>query len=663
MTQGKIVEYVEQGRFTCAFCLEDKGNRLHLLTSLNREVSLAPKRAVLISDSGLDASLPREELLGRLKEKEAFRLHLKTQVNARELWELVKDEEEVFDNRYLAHLSFGETVTEDHRSALIRALFENRLYFKMKDGHFLPNPEEKVDQMLKQQAVEAVRAEKLREGGEWLKEVLKGNRPPPPSCGDDIIQDLVDLATYESGASDLKCKKELLASAGMSQFREARDVLVQLGVWEEDENRDFLRLGIETSFAPAHLSEAHRMAALTLPKKSREDLRDLPAVTMDGAFTRDYDDAVSLEMKGNEIELGIHIADVAEVVPPGSIIDGVARERASSQYLPRRQVPMIPEILSEDALSLKKGGDRPALTLLATFDRQGTLLDHRFTQSVIRVRKQLSYGEVNKIYETAEDLKQIYTLSQALRQQRMNSGATSLSLPEPTVTFNPDGTLSVDLVAQDTPARMIVAEMMILYNWLAARFCVDHQIPVLFRTQPEPKEKLPLDEKGYLYYVFQQRRKLSPLQIQTAPEPHSGLGLPAYTHATSPIRRYLDLVAQRQLKGFLSGEGPPLNEKDLEALRVYVEPILKNVAMIKRNRLRYWALKFLSQHLGRRFKALVLDELKRKYRILLTDLLMIAELKRQDGIILKQGQEIYARIKKADAWDNTLVLEYADEST
>jgi exoribonuclease-2 len=238
----------------------------------------------------------------------------------------------------------------------------------------------------------------------------------------------------------------------------------------------------------------------------------------------------------------------------------------------------------------------------------------------------------------------------------------SLSLPELEITFEPDMTLSLNLVSQDTPARMIVAEAMILYNWLAAKFCRDRQIPMLFRTQPEPKEKLPLDEKGYVYYVFQQRRKLSPLQIQTAPEPHSGLGLQEYTHATSPIRRYLDLVAQRQLNGFLSGGGPPLGEEGLEEIRLYVEPILKNVAMVKRNRLRYWTLKFLGQHTGERFKAVVLDELKRKYRIVLKDALMIAELKRQDGVILKQGQEIEVRVKKANAWDDILVLEYVDEA-
>lgn len=661
MTQGNIVEYVEQGRFICAFCLEDKGNRFHLLTSLNREISLAPKRAVLISASDMDATWPREELLSRLKAKEQIRTHLKAQVDAREIWELVKDENEIFDNRYLAHLAFGDTVSEDHRSAVVRALFENRLYFKMKDGHFLPHSEDKVEQILKQQEAEALRAERLKQGGLWLKEVRKGNRPEDPSCRDAIIQDLIELALYENAASDLKYKKELLANADMQDIREVREVLVQLGVWEEDENRDLLRFGIDTVFTPDQMAEAHRLAALEFNRTGREDLRDLPSITIDGTLTRDYDDALSLEVKGDEVHLGVHIADVAAVIAPGSLMDRVAKDRASSQYLPQRQIPMIPEALSQDALSLKQGYDRPAVSLMAAFDRKGVLLEHRFAPSIIRIRRQLSYAEVDEAYEREEALRQMFDLSQSLRQQRINQGAISLSLPESEIRFNPDQTLSLELIEQDTPARIMVAEMMILYNWLIAKFCHDHQIPVLFRTQSEPSEKLPLDEKGYLYYVFQQRRKLSPLQIQTTPSPHSGLGVPVYTQATSPIRRYLDLVTQHQLNGFLSGQGPPWDEKGLEALRLCVEPVVRNVALIKRNRLRYWTLKYLSQHQGEQFKALVLDELKRKYRILLEDFLMIVDLKRQNGIILGQGQKIQVRIKKADPWEDTLVLEYVEE--
>ncbi|MFP4086238.1 MAG: RNB domain-containing ribonuclease [Desulfobacteraceae bacterium] len=662
MAQGKIVEYVEQGRFICALCLEDKGNRFHLLTPLNREISLAPKRAVLISPSDLDTTWPREELLGRLREREQARMNLKAQVDAREIWELVRDENEIFDNRYLAHLAFGESITDDHRSAVVRALFENRLYFKMKDGHFLPHSQDKVEQIIKQQEAEALRAERLRHGGLWLGEIRKGNQPQDPPCREAVVQDLIELALYENAASDLKYKKELLSNAGVEDIREVRDLLVRLGVWEEDENRDLLRLGVDTVFTPDQLHEASRLAASDFNREGREDLRDLSCMTIDSALTRDYDDAMSLKVNGDRIHLGVHIADVADVITPGSLLDQAARQRASSHYLPRRQIPMIPEVLSQDALSLKQGCDRPAVSLLATFDPKGRLLDHRFTRSVIRVRRQLSYTAVEEIYEKEESLTRLSDLSQTLRQQRMNQGALNLSLPELEVRFNPDQTVSLEFIEQDTRARMIVAEIMILYNWLAAKFCQDHQIPVLFRTQPEPSEKLPLDEKGYLYYVFQQRRKLSPLQVQTAPGPHAGLGMPVYTHATSPIRRYLDLLTQHQLKGALSGQAPSWDEKELEEIRLYVEPVIKNVALIKRNRLRYWTLKFLSQHQGEQFAALVLDELKRKYRILLEDVLMIADLKRQNGIILSQGQKIRVRVKKADPWEDMLTLEYVKEA-
>ncbi|HDG97349.1 MAG TPA: hypothetical protein ENG73_04130 [Desulfobacterales bacterium] len=129
MTQGKIVEYIDQGKIICSLCLQDKGNRLHLLTTSNREVNLSPKRALLISETSFDTSKSREELLEYLKRTEALRKALKEEVNPKELWELVHGEREIFDNKYLAELCFGEPVTDHHVSALVRALFEDRLHF------------------------------------------------------------------------------------------------------------------------------------------------------------------------------------------------------------------------------------------------------------------------------------------------------------------------------------------------------------------------------------------------------------------------------------------------------------------------------------------------------------------------------------------------------
>jgi len=661
MTQGKIVEYIDEGRFVCAICLQDKGGRLHLLTPFNREVNLSPKRTILISDPTLDVSLPRNDILERLRQIEQTRVRLKEEIDVKSLWELVRDEEETFDHTYLAQLVFGETVTAHHSSAVIRALFENHLYFKMKNGQFVPNSEEKVEEIVRQETEAAAEAERLRQWSQWLKEVGQNPSPDNPPFRSDIVRLLVQLALYGKDAPEFKSGRELLANVGITDIQQARGLLIHLGEWEEDENIDLLRSGLEVSFTEDQLTAAAALAIHEVDLAGREDLRDLSVLTIDGPLTQDFDDAVSLQMIGEELHLGVHIADVASVIPEGSLLDTTAAERASSQYLPRKQIPMFPEGLSADTLSLRQGHDRNAISLLARFDRSGALIDYRFVPTVIRVRERLMYEDVNKTIERHALLQEMHKLSQRLRRKRLEQGAMSLSLPELEVRFNGNGALLLELVEQETPSRTIIAEFMILYNWLAAKFCMENRIPILFRSQPGPSEKLPLDEKGYLYYVFQQRRKLSPLSIQTAPGPHTGLGVDVYIHATSPIRRYLDLVNQRQIRHFLLQNGAVYDDKMLEEIRIAEEPTLKKLGLIKRNRLRYWVLKYLTINRGGKLRAIVLDELKTKYRVALTDFLMIVDLKRKTGVILRQGQEISVRVTKADPWEDILTLEYMEE--
>jgi exoribonuclease-2 len=659
MNEGKIVEYIDQGRFICTLCLQDKGNRLHLLTSFNREVNLSPKRALLISKASMDTLGPREELLGRLKQTEALRRRLREEVEVKELWELVREEEQSFDYEYLAQLCFGEMVTDDHISALVRALFEDRLYFKMKDGRFVPHSEEMVDQIIRQKKEEAQREQRLREGSAWLMEILQNRVEQDPSCKEEVIDLLVELALYGSEAPNFKYAKELLLRAGISDIQQARKLLVKLGVWEVDENLELRRLDIKTSFGQEVLDLSEELVKKPFQDTKREDLRHLYTFTVDGPLTKDFDDALSIEIKSDSILLGIHISDVAQVISPNSPLDGEALQRASSLYLPRRHVPMIPQNLSQDTLSLREGCDRRAISLISHLDKNGNLLDYRFALSLVEVKCQLTYDQVNEIYMKEGILEETHQLSQFLRQKRMDQGSLTLSLPELYVRFCPDSSLYLEMVEQNTPSRMMVAEFMILYNWLVARFCRDNNIPILYRGQEGPSERLTINEAGYLYFVFKQRRKLNPLMIGTEPRRHTGLGLDVYTNASSPIRRYLDLVIQRQIRGYLI-DGSPLYDKEaLEEIRMSVEPTLRDLERVKRNRNRYWIQKYLHQHIGEKFSALVLDVLRARYRILLTDFLLVAEMKREDGQDFFEGQQIMVMVKKADPWNDLLSLEYA----
>lgn len=659
MYQGKIIEHIDQGRFVCTLCLQDRGNRLHVLTVTNREVNLSPKRAVLVSAHPLDISKPREALLERLKQADEIRNRLKGEVDVESLWELIRGEEDLFSHEYLAQLVFGEVVSDDQVSALVRALFENQLYFKLKDGHFFPNSEQRVEQILHQRTEAARREEKLQEGSAWLRALLAGKKADAPPSAPDLIEWLKQLALYGEEAPEIKTGRELLARSGVASITEARKILVRLGVWEEDENLDLIRFKVPAGFDDAVRQEAEELLPITVPTQGREDLRHLPVFTIDGPLTQDFDDAVSCVEEAGELLVGVHIADVAERIAVGSRLDREAAERASSLYLPRRQVSMLPPELAHDALSLKKDQDRPAISLLARFDRQGHLLEYRFAPTLLRVDRQWTYDAVNDTLTASPELQGLHRLSLQLQERRVAQNALPLSLPELHVEVAEDGEITLSLLPQDTPSRMIIAELMILYNWLAAEFCHENQVPILFRTQPEPSERLERTGEDELLYVFQQRRKLSPLQIDTQPGLHSGLGLQAYTHLTSPIRRYLDLVSQRQLRGYLMGTGRNYSPEQLEEIRMKVEPVLRELARIKRNRMRYWLLKYLSRHCDRLYPATVLHEMRSKVRLVLRDFLMLCDLRRPEGMELKAGQTIQVRVKRANPWSDTLDLEPA----
>ena len=659
MHQGKIIEYIDRGDFNIALCMQDEVSRLHLLTPTNREVNLPAKRALLVSKTACNTQAPRAELLQNLKKADEARNRLKEEVHVKELWELVKDEQESFDHEYLAQLCFGENVTEEHVSALVRALFEDKIHFKMKEDRFFPLSGEKVEQILKQKEEEALREKKLGEGSAWLRKVLENQQGEPPACREEIVQTLVDLALYEEEAPGAKFGKELLQRAGGYNIAETRQILVRLGIWGEDENLDILRFEIPMLFSQEALEEAERLKGIEFRTEGRQDLRHLSVFTIDGPLTRDFDDALSIDMEGDAIRLGVHIADVAGVVPAMGGLDEDAFQRGSSVYLPCRQIPMLPPALSHETLSLKEGCDRWAVSLLSRLDIKGNLIDFEFVPSLIRVKKRYTYEEVNEHHIHEAPFQAMLRLSHALRQKRVEAGALLLSLPELAIEINEAGSISIEKIDQDSPSRMVVAECMILHNQLAGRFAMDHRIPLLYRSQDGPSERLPAEGLDYLYYVFKQRRKLTPLTISAEPKKHSGLGVDVYTQASSPIRRYFDLLVQRQLRSFLVGGTACYSYEELEQKRLALESTLRDVEKMNRNRTRYWLYKYLLQHVGEKLPAMVLDVMRNRSRLLLADLLLVVEMKKENGQEFSEGQKIQVRIKKSDPWEGVLRVEYA----
>jgi exoribonuclease-2 len=660
MAEGRITEYIDQRKIVLSVCLKDKGSKLQLLTVSNHEVSISPKRALLVSSLSLDISHSREELLRKLKEIEMRRMDFMKVVSVPDLWELTHEENDTFSYKYLAQLVFGEPVTDDHISALVRALFADSVYFKMKDDYFIPNTAEKVEQIKKAREAAELRDREITEGANWLKELVNGRNPAAPPLKEKIVETMIQLALHGKDAPDFKVGKEMFSRAGIKDINQARHVLVKLNIWDEDENLDIHRFRIRVGFNDSVTQAADLESQKELDLSGREDLRDLAVFTIDGPFTKDFDDALSLDAIDGGYRLGVHITDLTPFIEIEGPLDREASARASSIYLPATQIPMFPPTLSNNTLSLLKGSDRLTISLLADFGKAWELRQYRFVPSIVRIREQLTYEQVNGLLNDEPIFSSLHELSQALRQRRADAGGLIIPLPEIHFEFENSPDFKIYLVEQDTPAKIMVSESMILYNWLAAKYASEAQLPLIYRSQEPPQERLLIDETNYIYCVFQQRRKLHPVLVDTLAHQHSGLGVDLYTNATSPLRRYIDLLVQRQIHAALFGQPPPYSESELKEHNLQIQQTLRDIEVMKRNQIRYWILKYLAGRRNMRFNALVFQKLRTKYLVILAEFLFVAELPMVSGRELSPGEQIGVVVKKSDPWEDLLSLELAD---
>ncbi len=408
--------------------------------------------------------------------------------------------------------------------------------------------------------------------------------------------------------------------------------------------------GLASEFASSVTKAAERPAA-KIPKselKRRKDLRDEPMVTIDGADAKDFDDAVSIELteKGNYM-LGVHIADVSYYVRPGSPLDDEAYRRATSIYLEDRVLPMLPERLSNDLCSLKEDEDRLAMTVKMELDPKGKLIDHEIFESVIRVNHRMTYDDAFAILEGDEkvakkcsdmvsDLRTMNGLARTLRARRMAHGSLDFNFPEARATFDSEGEV-VDIVLQKhTVAHELIEEFMLKTNEAVACHVTDRAVPMMYRIHETPDpDKMSLFREflASLGYQLRESDSLKPRGLQKisrqargkaeeslisylmlrslkmarySPENlgHFGLASEFYTHFTSPIRRYPDLVVHRILKTLAQG-GADLVEKEysehLERISDHCSTRERAATEAERESLQTKQMIFMSDKIGDEF--------------------------------------------------------------
>jgi ribonuclease R len=406
--------------------------------------------------------------------------------------------------------------------------------------------------------------------------------------------------------------------------------------------------------------------------QGRQDLRRQVVVTIDGETARDFDDAVSIERRPDHtFRLGVHIADVAHYVAPESALDREAYRRGTSVYYPERVVPMLPEALSNGLCSLRPEVPRLTLSVFLDVDRDGAVVARRFAETVIRSARRLTYGEVRRLLEEPRPgddarygpvlnaLRDMRELTGALHEARGRRGSLDFDLPEGNVELDTDGTVVGILPYERNVAHRLIEEFMIAANEAVAYELVRRGSPGLFRVHDPPgRERLEelaellrplgleltrdpaeLDDlpPAALQQVLKQvegrpdEAFLSALVLRTmqravySPEcrGHYALASRYYTHFTSPIRRYPDLVVHRCLKALLrrgedpargdeSGESGERGESERAALAARLAAIAEQTSAAERRAeqserdlLQWKKVRFLAGRAGERFRGRV----------------------------------------------------------
>jgi exoribonuclease-2 len=664
MESGNVVEYIESQKILCAVILEIKKLRLRLLTESNREVRMPVSRLAHKCDSFLDLSMGRERLVASLKRIASRRTALIGSIDVKELWEILNTEQEWIDLPTMTGFCFSGEPTEDHESAVVRAFFNDRHYFKFDGDQFFPLTAEQVAELDARKRREEERARFIAGCGQWLKGLVDQDVGPDMSdlkgyqvrCIDILKSDFL----FEKESDYHQIAKQIRHAAGLEKQERLFGLLVKLGVWDRDVNLDLLRSGIGAAFpenVKACAEKKVKEAFYSSPKPSsgheRQDLTDIPLITIDGQATLDFDDALSLEMIDGLYRLGIHISDVAHFVEKDDAIDGEAAVRGSSIYTPDQKIPMLPPSLAEGLCSLRADELRPAISVLIKLTPAADILDYDIVASWIKVKRQLTYYDVNMVAEEDKEIQVLGNIARKFRQRRLNQGALQITLPEINIWINTEGEPVVNKINRESPARLLVAELMIMANWLMATFLAKHRQPAVFRSQPPPRDRLFRNNEGSLFQNWMQRKLLSRFSLGSEPQHHSGLGLDAYVTATSPIRKYFDLATQRQIRAVL-GFDQPYNPKEIQSIIHRVQQPMGTVSRIQYARNRYWLLKYLEKRSGEKTEAVVLSKLRDSYLILLKEYMLECRLPTSPNIELKPQDLVQVTLQHASARNDIL---------
>ncbi|MGB0269894.1 MAG: ribonuclease R family protein [Bacteroidia bacterium] len=551
----------------------------------------------------------------------------------------------------------------------------------------------------------------------------------------DVFEGSAYLLAPESGLPDIEIKEEIseefdghkakvkvldYPKNGRYPIGEIQEVFGLPGEHETEMHAIVSEFGFSMHFPKNVETAAKNINEEITLHDYREDFRNITTFTIDPVDAKDFDDALSIhELKNRNIEIGVHIADVDHYVSMGSDIDKEAAERATSVYLVDRTIPMLPEKLSNDLCSLKPHVDRYSFSVVLVFNSEYELIDHRISKGVIHSDHRFSYESAQEILisesgEYFEELKKLNNIAEHHEKIRYDNGALKFESKE----------LKFELDDQNLPTKVIektrfethklIETFMLLANRIIAEYVFKKSTPpppFIYRTHDEPPaDKLIEFAKfcklmGYPIHIDNEkvlRKSFNSLLERTNGKPeqellqqmsirtmakavytgqktsHFGLAFPFYTHFTSPIRRYPDLLAHRMLFKYLQRNfaTKPYTTEEIEAIAKHSSNREQQASDAERASVKYKLTELMQQYEGQLFEAKVsgitewgiyatISEFHAEGLIRLRDIrfdhfqFIESELKvkgRKSKRTYQMGDYLYVKVNKANTENRTIDL-------
>jgi len=420
-------------------------------------------------------------------------------------------------------------------------------------------------------------------------------------------------------------------------------ILGEVGQADTEMHAIVAEFGFNTRFPDAVIEESEAIPNEISPKDwgERLDMRDVFCITIDPADAKDFDDAISItkDKDGNHV-LGVHIADVSHFVTPGSPIDKEAVLRGTSVYLVDRTIPMLPENLSNDLCSLKPHVDRLAFSVIFTLSPSFEIIKQWFGKTVINSKRRFAYEEAQEVIETGkgdhvEELRLLNRMAKHFESIRFANGALRFESKEIRFRFDENKRPIESYVKSRFDAHLLIETFMLMANEAVAKYVKTlkkPELPFIYRSHDlPPQDKLIEFARfcklmGYPINIdneAQMRKSFNELMERTANDPsaeilqqmairtmskavytafrsdHFGLAFEYYTHFTSPIRRYPDLLVHRLLQHYLTEPKPFISESEIEMIAKHSSNMEQKAAEAERASTKYTLALMMEQHIGK----------------------------------------------------------------